>query len=175
MRIIGIDPGTATTGFGVIELGSGGFAFVDAGVITTPAHTPMPERLITIHTELAQVIRDTRPHEASVELLYFATNVTTAISVGQARGVILLALAEAGLIPAEYTPMQVKQAVTGYGGAKKPQIQQMVRTLLALRDIPKPDDAADALAIAITHANTHARGPIRGKASSGSPRASARS
>jgi crossover junction endodeoxyribonuclease RuvC len=174
MRIIGIDPGTATTGFGVIELERGGYTFVDAGVITTPAHTPMPDRLVTIHEELASVIRDARPHQASVELLYFATNVTTAISVGQARGVILLTLAEAGLIPAEYTPMQVKQAVTGYGGAKKPQIQEMVRTLLALSVIPKPDDAADALAIAITHANTLPPQPAtRGTVSSGNPRASA--
>src|SRR5262245_46535174 len=106
MRIIGIDPGTATTGFGVIECTRSRYSFVDAGVITTPTHTPMPERLITIHTELTQIIRDTRPHQAAVELLYFATNVTTAISVGQARGVILLTLAEANLIPAEYTPMQ---------------------------------------------------------------------
>jgi crossover junction endodeoxyribonuclease RuvC len=151
MRIIGIDPGTATTGFGIIEHDHGRITFVDAGVITTPAGQPMPERLITLHTELAQVIRETAPDEAAVELLFFATNVTTAISVGQARGVILLTLAEAGLIPGEYTPMQIKQAVTGYGGAKKPQIQEMVKMLLKLPHIPRPDDAADALAIAITH------------------------
>ncbi len=153
MRIIGVDPGTATTGFGIIEHDHGKYTFVDAGVITTPAGQPMPERLITLHAELAQVIRDTLPAEAAVESLFFATNVTTAISVGQARGVILLTLAEAGLIAAEYTPMQIKQAVTGYGGAKKPQIQQMVKSLLKLHDIPRPDDAADGLAIAITHAN----------------------
>jgi crossover junction endodeoxyribonuclease RuvC len=154
MRIIGVDPGTATTGFGVVDYYRGHCTFVDAGVITTPAHTPMPERLVTLHEELTQVIAETKPDLASVELLYFATNVTTAISVGQARGVILLTLAEAGLPVAEYTPMQIKQAVTGYGGAKKPQIQEMVRTLLSLPVIPKPDDAADGLAIAITHANT---------------------
>jgi crossover junction endodeoxyribonuclease RuvC len=153
MRIIGVDPGTATTGFGVIEHHHGKFRFVDAGVITTPAGQPMPERLVTLHEELAQVIKETNPDEAAVELLYFSTNVTTAITVGQARGVILLALAEAGLIAAEYTPMQIKQAVTGYGGAKKPQIQEMVRVLLSLPQIPKPDDAADGLAIAMTHAN----------------------
>ncbi len=153
MRIIGVDPGTATTGFGVIEHEHGRYAFVDAGVITTPPDQPMPERLITIHRELAQIISETKPDQAAVELLYFATNVTTAISVGQARGVILLSLAEAGLIPAEYTPMQIKQAVTGYGGARKPQIQEMVRVLLNLPTIPRPDDAADGLAIAITHAN----------------------
>jgi crossover junction endodeoxyribonuclease RuvC len=152
MRIIGVDPGTATTGFGVIDYESGRYRFVDAGVITTPAHTPMPERLVTLHTELTQVIKESGAHAAAVELLYFSTNVTTAISVGQARGVILLALAEAGLIPAEYTPMQIKQAVTGYGGAKKPQIQEMVRVLLGLSEVPRPDDAADGLAIAMTHA-----------------------
>lgn len=153
MRILGVDPGTATTGFGVIDHVNGKYKLVDAGVITTTPDTPMPERLITIHQELTQIIADTKPDQAAVELLYFATNVTTAISVGQARGVILLTLAEAGLRPAEYTPMQIKQAVTGYGGAKKPQIQEMVRVLLGLTEIPRPDDAADALGIAITHAN----------------------
>lgn len=152
MRILGIDPGTATTGFGVIEHQHGRFTFVDAGVITTPPTEAMPNRLVTLHIELAEVIRASKPEQAAVEQLFFATNVTTAISVGQARGVILLALAEAGLIPAEYTPMQIKQAVTGYGGAKKPQIQAMVARLLELSIIPRPDDAADALAIAITHA-----------------------
>jgi crossover junction endodeoxyribonuclease RuvC len=152
-RIIGIDPGTATTGFGVIDYDRGQCRFVDAGVITTSPDHLMPDRLITLHEELTQIIAETKPDQASVELLYFSTNVTTAISVGQARGVILLTLAEAGLRIAEYTPMQIKQAVTGYGGAKKPQIQEMVRTLLHLPVIPKPDDAADALAIAITLAH----------------------
>ncbi len=119
----------------------------------------MAERLITLHEELSQVIADTKPQAAAVEMLFFAANVTTAISVGQARGVILLTLAEAGLIPGEYTPMQIKQAVTGYGGAKKPQIQEMVRLLLKLPTIPKPDDAADGLAIAMTHA-TQAHLPV---------------
>jgi crossover junction endodeoxyribonuclease RuvC len=157
MRIIGIDPGTATTGFGVIEYHRGRYVFIDAGVITTPPDEHMPNRLVTIHEELSQVLKETKPERSAVELLFFATNVTTAISVGQARGVILLTLAEYGLIPAEYTPMQIKQAVTGYGGAKKPQIQQMVQRLLALPAIPKPDDAADALAIAITHAGQATR------------------
>jgi crossover junction endodeoxyribonuclease RuvC len=154
MRIIGVDPGTATTGFGIIDYDRGQYRFVDAGVITTPAGQDMPERLITLHEELTQVIAETKPEHACVELLYFSTNVTTAISVGQASGVILLALAEAGLRIAEFTPMQIKQAVTGYGGAKKPQMQEMVRTLLRLPTIPKPDDAADALAMAITLAHT---------------------
>src|SRR6185369_15411030 len=128
MRIIGIDPGTATTGFGIIEHDHGRLTFVDAGVITTPPGIPMAERLLTLHVELAQVIAETNPEQAAVEMLFFATNVTTAISVGQARGVILLTLAEACLIIAEYTPMQIKQAVTSFGGAKKPQIQEMVKT-----------------------------------------------
>jgi crossover junction endodeoxyribonuclease RuvC len=154
MRIIGIDPGTATTGFGVIDVNGPKFTLVDAGVISTPAGQPMHERLVTLHRELLEVIRETKPDQAVVEQLFFATNVTTAITVGQARGVILLSLAECGLSPVEYTPMQIKQAVTGYGGAKKPQIQEMVRVLLGLPTIPKPDDAADALAAAITHANS---------------------
>lgn len=152
MRIIGIDPGTATTGFGVIEHVGGKLTYVDAGVITTTPDLLMPDRLVILHQELSQLIAEFQPEQAAVELLFFSTNVTTAISVGQARGVILLALAQAGLIPGEYTPMQIKQAVAGYGGAKKPQIQAMVKTLLKLPAIPKPDDAADALAIAITHA-----------------------
>src|SRR4051812_935952 len=110
MRIIGVDPGTATTGFGIIEHDHGRLTFVDAGVITTPAGTPMPERLVTLHAELAKVIADTNPDQAAVEELFFAPTVTTAIPAAQARGVTLLTLAEAGLIPAEYTPMQIKQA-----------------------------------------------------------------
>lgn len=155
MRIIGIDPGTATTGFGIIDVDTrGNYQMVDGGVITTPSTAAMPERLITLHNELAEVIAATKPEAAAVELLYFSSNVTTAITVGQARGVILLTLAQAGLNPAEYNPMQIKQAITGYGGAKKPQMQEMVKILLKLKTVPKPDDAADALAIAITHANT---------------------
>lgn len=153
MRILGVDPGTATTGFGVIDTDGRRHVFVDAGVILTKPETPMHRRLDTIRRELAQVIAETRPECVVVEQLFFATNVTTAITVGQARGIVLLCAAEAGLDVHEYTPMQIKQAVTGYGGAKKPQIQEMVKTLLKLSAIPKPDDAADGLAIAITHAN----------------------
>ena len=154
MRIIGIDPGTATTGFGVIDVINGKAKFVDAGVITTPPGGSMSDRLVTLYDELTQVIAETKPDQAAVELLFFAANVTTGISVGQARGVILLALAQAGIsVPGEYTPMQVKMGVTGYGGAKKSQIQEMVKMILALSAIPKPDDAADALAVALTHAN----------------------
>jgi crossover junction endodeoxyribonuclease RuvC len=153
MKILGIDPGTATTGFGVIEKTGGKLKFVDAGVITTPPDMSMPSRLSEIYAGLNEIIATHRPDCMSVELLYFATNVTTAISVGQARGVVLLAAAEAGLPIGEYTPLQVKQAVTGYGKADKKQIQEMVKMILGLDGIPKPDDAADGLAIAITHAN----------------------
>lgn len=153
MKILGIDPGTATTGFGVIEKQGGKLTFVDAGVILTPAGQPMPMRLSEIYKSLNELLQEYKPDYMAVELLYFATNVTTAISVGQARGVVLLAAAEHGVAVAEYTPLQVKQAVTGYGKASKKQIQEMVKMMLGLSGIPKPDDAADGLAIAITHAN----------------------
>lgn len=154
MRILGIDPGTATTGFGVIDVDGDRITFVDAGVITTPPGGPMSDRLVTLYDDLSGLIAEFKPDQAAIELLFFSTNVTTGISVGQARGVILLALAKAGLsVPGEYNPMQVKMGVTGYGAAKKPQVQEMVRMLLGLAAIPRPDDAADALAVAITHAN----------------------
>jgi crossover junction endodeoxyribonuclease RuvC len=155
VRIIGVDPGTATTGFGIIDVDNrGGYKMVDGGVITTSPDEPMGQRLKVIYDELSEVIAVTRPEAAAVELLYFSKNITTGIAVGQARGIILLALAEAGLVPGEYNPMQIKQSVTGYGAAKKPQVQEMVRVLLGLKSAPKPDDAADALAVAITHAHS---------------------
>jgi len=152
MRILGVDPGTAITGFGVIDAEGNRFSFVDAGVIRTPKEQPMPERLSTIYDELHELIKEFKPDVMSLELLYFARNVTTAMTVGQARGVITLCASQANLPIYEYTPMQVKQAVTGYGKADKKQIQEMVKKLLQLSAIPKPDDAADGLAIAITHA-----------------------
>jgi crossover junction endodeoxyribonuclease RuvC len=155
VRIIGVDPGTATTGFGIIEVDERGtYKMVDGGVITTLPSEPMGQRLKILYDELTEVITVTKPEAAAVELLYFSKNITTGIAVGQARGIILLALAEAGLEPGEYNPMQVKQAVTGYGAAKKPQVQEMVKVLLGLKAVPKPDDAADALAVAITHAHS---------------------
>ena len=154
MRILGIDPGTATTGFGVIDVESQNLGFVDGGVITTSPDLAMPERLVIIHDELGQLIAQHRPEIVAVELLFFAANVTTAISVGQARGVVLLAAAEAGLPVGEFTPLQVKQALTGYGRATKSQIQSMVQQLLGLNALPRPDDAADALAIAITQSTS---------------------
>lgn len=152
MKILGIDPGTATTGFGLIEKTGQKLKFLDAGVISTHKDLPMGERLVMLHKDLTELITEFQPDEAAVELLFFARNVTTAMTVGQARGVIMLALAEAKVPTGEYTPMQVKQAVTSYGRADKAQIQEMVKTLLKLDAIPKPDDAADGLAIAITHA-----------------------
>lgn len=156
MLVIGIDPGTATTGYGLVrERLDGSLEVVDVGAILTPAHTPMTERLLDLHRQLSHILNLHRPESAAVEKLFFQRNVRTALSVGQARGVALLALAQAGLEVAEYTPLEVKQAVVGYGGAEKAQVQQMVRALLGLDDIPRPDDAADALAIAICHLHSH--------------------
>jgi crossover junction endodeoxyribonuclease RuvC len=152
MLVIGIDPGTATTGYGLVrESQDGSLVAVDYGVILTPAGTPMPERLEQLYRQLKEILLLHQPVSGAVEKLFFQRNVTTAISVGQARGVALLALAQAGLGVSEYTPMEIKQAVVGYGGADKQQVQQMVRALLSLDDIPRPDDAADALAVAICH------------------------
>ena len=157
MRILGIDPGTATTGFGVIDCEGGQMVFVDGGVITTLPTEAMPDRLVTICDEVGQLIAEHQPDQVVVEQLYFAQNVTTAMTVGQARGVVLLVAAQAGLPVQEFTPLQVKQAMTGYGRATKNQIQEMVKRLLSLDTIPQPDDAADALAIAITAAHSPLR------------------
>ncbi len=154
--VLGIDPGTATTGYGLVrDLRDGSLKMVDFGVISTPKDLPMPQRLVSIYAELQALIARHRPDTAGLEKLFFQKNITTAITVGQARGVIVLALAQAGLEVGEYTPNEVKQAVSGYGSAGKKQMQEMVRVLLGLTEIPKPDDAADALAIAITHLHTH--------------------
>ncbi len=153
---LGLDPGTATTGYGLVRLRrDGSLEAVDFGVITTPKDLPAPERLDVLYHELNQLLETHHPQTAAVEKLFFQKNVSTAIGVGQARGVLLLALAQKGLEVAEYTPNEVKQAVAGYGSADKRQVQEMVRVLLTLPEIPKPDDAADALAIAICHLNTH--------------------
>lgn len=152
MRIIGIDPGTGILGFGVIEVTKSKVVMVTAGVITTPAHTPLDERLEEIFDGLADIIVETKPQVMSIEKLFFARNVTTAMSVSHARGVAMLAGRKARLEIAEYTPMQIKQTLTGYGKADKKQVQEMVRLELGLKEIPKPDDAADALAAAITYA-----------------------
>lgn len=154
MRILGIDPGTGILGFGVIDVDKGKAKLVDAGVIRTPVKENDAVRLQTIFEELTGIIAETKPTEMSVEKLFFAQNVTTAMTVSQARGVVLLAGQQAGLNIYEYTPLQIKQAMTGYGRAEKKQIQEMVRVILSLKEIPKPDDCADALAAAITHSMT---------------------
>lgn len=140
-------------GFGVIESNGGKNQLVDAGVIRTPVKEDDAVRLQTIFEEITDIIADTKPQEMSIEKLFFAQNVTTAMTVAQARGVVLLAGIQAGLTIAEYTPLQIKQALTGYGRAEKKQMQEMVRVLLGLKEVPKPDDCADALAAALTHAS----------------------
>ena len=156
MAVIGIDPGTAATGFGLIEEKSNGeLKLIEFGVIKTPSEDPPEERLLSLFSQLKELIKQHKPETSAVEKLYFQRNVKTAMSVGQARGVILLALSESRIPVFEYNPMDVKQAVAGYGKADKHQVQEMVRTLLQLPDIPKPDDAADALAVAICHIHSH--------------------
>lgn len=152
MRILGIDPGTGILGFGIIEVDDKNKAqLVDAGVIRTPVKEDDAVRLQTIYDELTDIITQTKPREMAVEKLFFAQNVTTAMTVAQARGVVLLCGMQNELKIAEYTPLQIKQALTGYGRADKKQIQEMVRVILGLQETPKPDDCADALAAAICH------------------------
>lgn len=151
MRIIGIDPGTGILGFGVIDVANKKIKLVDAGVVSSPIHTPLEDRLEDIFDSITEIIKQTRPDVMSIEKLYFAQNVTTAISVSHARGVAMLVAKKAGIKIAEYTPLQIKQTITGYGRANKKQIQEMVRIQLGLKTAPKPDDCADAIAAAITH------------------------
>ncbi len=152
---LGIDPGTATTGYGLVRLErDGSLVAVSYGIISTPKEATASARLEMLYNQLRDLLKGHKPDSAAVEKLFFARNVTTGIAVGQARGVVLLALEQAGIEIFEYTPKEVKNAVAGYGGADKRQVQEMVRALLQLDSIPKPDDAADALAIAITHLNT---------------------
>lgn len=150
MRILGIDPGTGILGFGVIEINTKGkAALVDGGVIRTPVKEDDAVRLLTIFEELTDIIMNTKPQVMAVEKLFFAQNVTTAMTVAQARGVVLLTAMQASLEIYEYTPLQIKQALTGYGRAEKKQMQEMVRIILGLKEIPQPDDCADALAAAL--------------------------
>lgn len=151
---LGIDPGTAIVGYAVVEERGSELNMVACDVITTPSTMPMPERLQHIYQRLNEIITTYRPNESAMEELFFAKNARTALTVGQARGVAMLALANGGLTVSEYTPKQVKQAVTGYGGANKEQVGEMVRILLHLKSIPHPDDAADAAAVAICHLHT---------------------
>lgn len=151
MRVLGIDPGTAITGYGVVEETEGELKALGYGVIRTPSTQSLPARLQSIYREIAALAAEWEPQAAAVEELFFSSNARTAMAVGQARGVALLALAEAGLDVTEYSPLRIKQAITGYGSAGKAQMQDMVRVLLGLAETPRPDDAADALAIAICH------------------------
>jgi crossover junction endodeoxyribonuclease RuvC len=151
MLVLGIDPGTAITGYGLVSKEGDALTLVDYGTITTPQQTPLPQRLQTIYRELGEIVSQHHPSVVAVEKLFFSKNVRTALSVGQARGVVLLAVADAGVPLHEYTPLQVKQSVVGYGRATKEQIQQLVKMLLGLDFIPQPDDAADAIAVAICH------------------------
>jgi crossover junction endodeoxyribonuclease RuvC len=153
--VLGIDPGTATTGFGLVrELDDGSLEMVEFGIISTPKEEASHHRLVQLYDEMKKIIKRYKPDSVGVEKLFFQRNISTAIAVGQARGVVMLAIAQANLDVAEYTPNEVKQAVAGYGSADKKQVQEMVRVLLSMPSIPKPDDAADALAIAITHIHT---------------------
>lgn len=154
MRILGLDPGIATVGFGIVDTDRGRQRLVTCGVITTPAHTPLTSRLDRIYTDLEELIRTYDPADMAVEELFFNTNITTGIAVAQGRGVILLCAFRAGLSIYEYTPLQVKQAVAGYGRAGKKQVMEMVRRILNLPEAPRPDDAADAVALALCHARS---------------------
>ncbi len=149
MRVLGIDPGTAITGYAVVEEQGADLRLLVVGALQTPADDDLSQRLQAIYRGLRQVIAEYQPEAAGVESLFFSKNVRTAMAVGHARGVILLAIADAGLRLSEYTPLEVKQAITGYGSADKRQVQEMVKMLLHLSTIPKPDDAADAAAIAV--------------------------
>ncbi|MEI6266348.1 MAG: crossover junction endodeoxyribonuclease RuvC [bacterium] len=154
MIILGVDPGTATTGYGIIEEKAGKIKLVDYGVIITEPKQPLEARLEIIYDQLGDIIDEYDPEEIAVEELFFSTNVKTAMAVGQARGVILLAAKKSGALISEYTPNQVKNGICGYGGADKKQVQKMVQMILKLDEIPQPDDAADALAIAICHSSS---------------------
>ncbi|MBQ2897128.1 MAG: crossover junction endodeoxyribonuclease RuvC [Clostridia bacterium] len=162
MRILGIDPGFAIVGYGVIDYEKGKYKTVDYGKITTPAGMDMPLRLKEVYDGILRLIELFKPDVLAIEELFFNTNVKTAIAVGHARGVIVLAAANKGIKINEYTPLQIKQAVVGYGRADKNQVQQMVKMFLGLKEVPKPDDTADALAVAICHANSSSLGGVLG-------------
>jgi crossover junction endodeoxyribonuclease RuvC len=161
MRILGIDPGYAIVGWGIIDSERGSIRPVAYGAITTPAHTPLEERLLMIRNDLKAVIEKYSPDEMAIEELFFNTNITTGIAVAEARGVIICTAHELGVSVSEYTPLQVKQAVVGYGKAEKQQVIAMVTSILRLKSPPKPDDTADAVAIAICH--SHSRASAIGK------------
>lgn len=177
MRIFGIDPGSARTGYGCIERDGGRYRLVSAGVVATSARAPFPDKLLAIHRGLSDQIAATHPDCVAIEKLFHATNVRSALQLGHARGVAVLAAVQAGLPVAEYTPAEIKRAVVGYGRAEKHQVQLMMKLLLGLDAVPSPHDAADALAIAVCHlhhlgpiaaagSRSPAEGPSRGRARS---------
>ena len=154
MRILGIDPGYATTGFGILEAGRGSVQLLNYGTITTPTTLTFPERLVVLYDDMVQLIETVKPDAVAVEELFWGHNVTTGIGVSHGRGVILLAICKSGAPLFEYTPNQVKQAVVGYGGADKHQVMEMTRRILKMENVARPDDAADAIAIALCHARS---------------------
>ncbi len=160
MLVLGIDPGTATTGFGLVEVVNNKNKLIHYGTINTAASTDMPVRLCEISKKLNEIITTYNPDAVAIEELYYFKNAKTVITVAQSRGVIMMTAAMAGLEIAEYTPLQVKQSVVGYGKAEKKQVQIMVQAILNMETLPKPDDAADALAIAICHIHSHRMGKI---------------
>ncbi|MDP4094833.1 MAG: crossover junction endodeoxyribonuclease RuvC [Bacillota bacterium] len=162
MIIMGIDPGFAITGYGIVKYEGNKFSVIDYGAVTTEASEKMPYRLLLLHDRLGEVIAQYKPDAISVEELFFNKNIKTALNVGHGRGVALLTAAQSGIPVFEYTPLQVKQSVVGYGRAEKAQIQQMVKILLNLPAIPKPDDVADALAVAICHGHSYRMERIKG-------------
>ncbi len=161
MRIIGIDPGYAIVGYGIVDYDDFRFKTVGYGAVTTEANSDLCDRLSDIYNDVTTLIKKYKPDCMSIERLYFNTNTTTAIDVAQARGVILLAARQNNIVVSEYTPLQVKQSITGYGRAEKHQVMEMVKSLLQLKSVPKPDDTADALALAICHG--HSAGSLYGK------------
>jgi crossover junction endodeoxyribonuclease RuvC len=161
VRIFGIDPGSERTGYGCVETDGSRHRIVTCGAITSPRSASFPDRLLAIHTGLSALLTDCRPDCVAIENLFFATNVRSALKLGHARGVAMLAAVEAGVPVVEYTPAEIKRAVVGYGRAEKPQVQQMVKILLGLASVPSPHDAADALAVAICH--VHSQRPARAR------------
>jgi crossover junction endodeoxyribonuclease RuvC len=167
VKVFGIDPGSARTGYGCVETDGSRHHLVLAGAIATPAAATFPDKLLLIHSRLSAIIDSCRPDCAAIENLFFATNVRSALKLGHARGVAMLAAIEAGLAVFEYTPAEIKRAVVGYGRAEKPQVQQMVKLILGLDAMPSPHDAADALAVAICHVHSHS--PARAAAAGAPP------
>ena len=173
MKVFGIDPGSERTGYGCVETDGVRHRLIDCGAITSPALTPFPDRLLAIHTRLAALIGRHQPECVAIENLFFATNVKSALKLGHARGVAMLAAVEAGVPVFEYTPAEIKRAVVGYGRAEKPQVQHMIKLILGLSAVPSPHDAADALAVAICH--VHSQRPARAAGAAATPRRAAKS